>query len=204
MSSINNPLGKAGNNMIDGVLPESESLSFVLSKVLNENGFVEGKIKVLDRQPNIYTSTFPSEIVTCLLQNEHTLQLFCKYGSEKYHDPRGDIHYEAKVYQNILRPLHVSSPVFYGFHNDEKGGGKWLFLEHVDRAIRLSKTEGADPMIQAASWIGRFHTDTEMHISSPSKEFLLSYDVDFYLHWTRRTLLLSGHFHHRYAWLSTL
>jgi len=185
-------------------LPDSESLSFVLSKVLNENGFVEGNIKVLDRQPNIYSSTYPSEVVTCLLPNGHTLQIFCKYGSLEYFDPRGDIYYEAIVYRNILQPLPVSSPVFYGFHAGEKESGKWLFLEYIDRAIRVSKAEGADPMIQAASWIGRFHAATEINLSHASTAFLVSCDVDHYLGLTRRVLLLTDHLHHRFAWLSRI
>ena len=189
--------------MIAGIHPDSEYLSFVLSKVLNENGYYEGKIAVLDRQPNVYTSTYPSEIVSCLLQNGRTIQIFCKYGSEKYIDPRGNIDYESKIYRSILQPLHVSSPVFYGMHNDVEKHETWLFLEYIDRALRLIHTE-TEPVIQAAGWIGKFHAATEAHLLKASQEFLLSYDVEYYLALTRQTLILSGQFHCRPAWLSTL
>ena len=130
--------------------------------------------------------------------------MFCKYGSDKYYDSRGNIDYESQVYRNILQPLHVSCPVFYGLHKHEKEHATWLFLEYIDRAFRLNKTEGADPIIQAARWIARFHVATETLLSTTSNDFLRSHDADFYLGVTRRTLLLTRHFHHRFAWLSTL
>jgi hypothetical protein len=204
MSSVSNSRGKVGNHLIAGIVPDSESLSLVLSKVLNENGFVEGKINILEREPNIYISTFPSEIVTCLLQDGRNVKIFCKYGSDRFYDSRGDIYYESQVYQNVLRPLHVSSPAFYGLHYDEKGHSKWLFLEYIDQASRLSKIEGADAMIHAANWLGRFHAATEAHLPKTSKKLLLRYNEDYYLGCIRQLLLVTGQSHHRFKWLPML
>ena len=37
---------------------------------------------ILDRQPNTYTSTFPSEIVRCRSAMGRELRFFCKYGGD--------------------------------------------------------------------------------------------------------------------------
>jgi hypothetical protein len=188
-------------------LPDLGSLTSGLSRILNENGFAVGIVTVLDRRPNIYTSTYPSEIVTCRAPDGRTVQLFCKYetdGESKTYPNRGDIGYEAEVYRNVLLPLGVSSPGFYGLHKDGITGAKWLILEYMDQAVRFPKSGNPDALIQAARWIGRFHAAAETRLRNASSTSLIVYDEKYYLGWARRTLLFAGPSLSQLGWLPSL
>lgn len=79
-------------------LPDSPSLAFGIASVLN----LPENVKIVDRQFNQYTSTFPSEIVTCELADNTRIKLFCKYETERFRNDdreRGGIEYEAAVYE---------------------------------------------------------------------------------------------------------
>jgi hypothetical protein len=56
-------------------LPNLQSLTVGLTSVLRS------EVTILDRQPNIFTSTFPSEIVTCRVDGDSKLLLLCKYAA---------------------------------------------------------------------------------------------------------------------------
>ncbi len=192
--------------------PDLESLTCGLSQVLNAKGIAVGNATVLDRQPNLYTSTYPSEIVTCRMPDESTVQVFCKYesgGENKSNPNRGDLGYESEVYRYVLLPLRVSSPVFYGLHKDKMTGTRWMILEYLDQAVRLrnsglSLSDHSAAVIQAAHWIGRFHAAAEKHLPLTSRTSLIVYDEEYYLEWARRTLLFAGPLLHRFAWLPSL
>jgi aminoglycoside phosphotransferase (APT) family kinase protein len=104
----------------------------------------------------------------------------------------------------VLLPLRVSSPGFYGLYKDEKTGAKWMTLEYLDQAVRFSKSEDPDAVIQAAQWIGRFHVEAETFLQKISRTSLIVHDEEYYLGWARRTLLFSGPLLRRFAWLPSL
>jgi hypothetical protein len=187
--------------------PGLHSLTFGLSRVLNECGYAVGTVTVLDRQPNAYASTYPSEIVTCSVPDGRTVKMFCKYesiGENETYPNRGDIGYESEVYRNVLLPLCVSSPDFYGLHQDKKTRGKWMILECLDQAVRVSKSGNPDAMALAARWVGHFHAAADTHLQHTSATGLIVYDEEYYLGWARRTLHFAGPLHRRFAWLSSL
>jgi hypothetical protein len=192
--------------------PDLRSLTFGLSRVLNEYGVTVRNVTVLDRQPNIFASSYPSEIVTCRMPDGRTVQMFCKYEPDeekKTYPNRGNLDYESEVYRNVLLPLGVSSPGFYGLHKDEKTGAKWMFLEYLDQAVRLHKfgltlSENSAAVIQAAHWIGRFHAASETYLQKISRTSLIVYDEEYYLGWARRTLLFAGPLLRRFGWLPSL
>jgi len=170
---------------------------------------VSGAIEVIDRELNPYTSTFPSEIVTCRFQNGKELRFFCKYSGNieperrraKNYNHKHGITYEAEVYRNIIQPLNVTASRFYGVHTDVTTGQAWLILEHLDHTEKVSS---APNMALATRWIGQFHASNETRLSHAPIPILTNYDAEYYLGWVRRTSLLAGHWHKRFSWLATL
>jgi hypothetical protein len=188
------------------VLPSLQTLAVGLASVLRS------QVTILDRQPNTYASTFPSEIVRCQLGNGRRLRFLCKYGADHSTSlsgitgHKGGVPYEAAVYRHVLRTSRATTPTFYGAYRDLETGGTWLILEYLDDSVRLcSKRESSAAMGLAARWIGRFHNDaTEERLSGASVRFLNRYDAEYYLGWARRTSLLAGHLRQRLPWLTTL
>jgi hypothetical protein len=196
-----------------GDIPDQQSLRNSLALILRRHGLADDRVTVVNRQPNVYSSTFPSEIVTCRLPDGDDLRLLCKYTagrSHRAHGHRGDVAYEADVYRHVLEPLQVPTVRYYGAHVDAATGNTWLVLEDLEESLRVSRvpssgrgamTTAPDPMLQAACWIGRFHSVNEARISTSSLRFLNVHDADYYLSWARRTVKLSGHLCERFPWL---
>ena len=161
---------------------------------------------VLSRQPNLFESTFASEIITCRLVGDSTFRVFCKYGTsdfDKAYGHRGGVSYEATVYSKVLAPLHTSTPAFYGVYREKKPRRTWLLIEYLKGASRdASKTN--DAVIHAARWIGRFHALNEKRISSSQLGFLRKYDAKYYVGWARRASRLFGRRRIERAWLPRL
>jgi hypothetical protein len=186
-------------------LPNLRDLAVGLTSVLRSQA------TILDRQPNTYASTFPSEIVRCQLGNGRELRLLCKYGADHSTSlsgrtgHKGGVPYEAAAYRHVLRTSRATTPKFYGAYEDVESGDTWLILEYLDDSVRLRKMrESSGAMGLAARWIGRFHNTTEERLSDPSMRFLSRYDAEYYLGWTRRTSLLTAHLRQRFRWLTTL
>jgi Phosphotransferase enzyme family len=189
-------------------LPNLQSLTVGLTSVLGN------QVTILHRQPNIFTSTFPSEIVTCRVDGVSKLLLLCKYAAGGHRDNvyghRGGVTYEAAVYRHLLEPSQASTPTFYGMYLDVSTGDSWLVLEYLDNSLRLHLTSTKEvsgvlaPIGLAARWIGQFHRVNEEHISHVLRPFLIRYDAEYYLGWVRRTSLFARHLHQRFPWLRTL
>jgi len=194
--------------MASSLLPNLQTLTVGLTSVLRS------QVTVLDRQSNIFTSTFPSEIVTCRVDEGSKLLLLCKYAAgghrENVYGHRGGVAYEAAVYRHLLQPSHASTPTFYGMYSDISTGDSWLVLEYLDNSLRLHLTSTKEvtgvpaPIGLAARWIGQFHHVSEERVSYAQRPFLIKYDAEYYLGWVRRTSLFAGHLHERFPWLRTL
>jgi hypothetical protein len=186
-------------------IPNLQSLTVGLASVLRS------QVEILDRRLNIYTATFPSEIVRCRLGDGQELCLLCKYGTDHGNSlsaltvHKGGVPYEAAVYKHILRMSRATTPTFYGAYRDEKTQHTWLILKYLDNSARLQFTwEPSAAMSLAARWIGRFHSGTEDRLSRASMRFLTRYSTEYYLGWARCTSLVTGHLHLRFPWLTTL
>jgi Phosphotransferase enzyme family len=168
----------------------STGLNAVFQKLLPA-----GELTVLARKPNMFESTFASEIITCRSPGNGIFRVFCKYGTndfDKGYGHRGGVSYEASVYSRVLAPLHTSTPTFYGVYKEERARRTWLLLEYVEGASQdISKTDEA--VIHAARWIGRFHASNEKQLYSRRLSFLRRYDASYYIGWARRTNQLFGH-----------
>ena len=186
------------------MLPDLHTLTINLTHVLR------GQMTILDRQPNIYTSTFPSEIVTCRVGGGSELQLFCKYAAGVHpnnaYGHRGGVAYEAAVYRHLLQPAQVSTPTLYGTYTDVSTGDCWPVLEYLGTYLRVHNTTRtpAPVMRLAARWIGQFHRVSEARLSHVPMSWLIRYDAGYYLGWVRRTSLFAEHLHQRFPWLRAL
>lgn len=186
-------------------LPNIQELAVGLTSVLGSQA------TILDRQPNTYASTFPSEVVRCQPANGSELRLLCKYGADHSSSlsgrtgHKGGVPYEAAAYRHLLRTSRATTAKFYGAHKDVHSGDTWLILEYLDDSVRLRKMrEFSAAMCLAARWIGRFHRTTEERLSEASMRFLSRYDAEYYLGWARRTSWLTGHLRQRFSWLTPL
>jgi len=182
-------------------LPEAEALSSGLSAVL---GGGRSSIRVLDRAPAIWASTYPSEVVTCEVGGSRVLKLYCKYMAGLHFESfghRGGVPYEIEVYRRVLASLPVSVPTFYGAYEEPGTGDVWLILEYLDQSLRVTKGPQPESVVRAARWLGRFHAVTESRISRADVRFLTIYDAPYYLGWPRLTLQFATQLRHDFPWL---
>jgi hypothetical protein len=175
--------------------PELDILSTELGSAIAENGVPAGNLTVVSRQPNVYTSTFPSEIITCQLGERKELRLLCKYsaaaGNESY-GARGGVEYEADVYRELLQSLELPSPGFYGVYRDSSNRRSGLLLEYLADSVRIFHDPDPETVfVEAARWIGRFHALCSSRAFSPALSFLHKYDAEYYRGWARRTLKMA-------------
>jgi hypothetical protein len=174
--------------------PALDTLSTELGYAIAETGALAGELTVVSRQPNIYSSTFPSEIITCRLGNTHEIRFLCKYSADvdnASHGTRSGVAYEADVYRQLLQGLELSSPVLYGVYREPANSRTGLVLEYLADSIRITKSADPATISKAAAWIGRFHALCSTRAATPALSFINSYDADFYRGWARRTLLMT-------------
>ncbi len=185
--------------------PSSERLAAVLTRVLSRNGLANGDLTVVNRKPNPYNSTFPTEIVTCHNGPGRSIpRLFVKYrtgGFDGVFGHRRDISYEARVYREVLQPLHVSTPAFYGLYKDDESGAEGLIIEYLPRGSPASWSRDPQAMTRSARWIGRFHAANEKRVHDARLQFLRRYNAEYYRGWARRTNLLFGQLNSRFPWI---
>lgn len=202
------PGGSDNMDRSSATISEHDTLATALGSAIAENGMPANQLTVVSRQPNVYTSTFPSEIITCLLGNNKALKLLCKYsaeaGNEAYGARRG-VEYEADVYRELLRGLEVTCADFYGIYQDASNRRNGLLLEYLADSVRIFQVpEPESVFVEAAGWIGRFHALCSTRVSTPALSFLHSYDPEYYRGWARRTLEMAAQSGNTPAWLETV
>ena len=186
-----------------------KELTAALSSVLHNNGFIDGSLTVFNRRPNRYGSTFPTEVVTCRPNGGgRMLRLFVKYGAREFdsvYGHRGNVSYEANVYRDVLAPLQVSTPTFYGAY-EGMSGAPWLIVEYLTHGSPASASRDPNAMDRSAQWAGKFHAANVKRVHSPRLKFLQRYDSKYYLGWTRRTrkLFSQPRLRMRFPWLAPL
>lgn len=184
--------------------PEARALTSALGSVLGGGRF---DVRILDRAPAIWASTYPSEVVTCEVDGSRELKLYCKYTAGLHYESfghRGGVSYEVEVYRRVLSGLSTPVPRFYGAYEEPATGEVWLILEYLEQSQRVTKGPQPESILRAAHWLGRFHAANETRISSPTVSFLHTYDADYYLGWASRTLRFARELRPRLTWLATL
>ncbi|HKS36962.1 MAG TPA: hypothetical protein VJW76_07225, partial [Verrucomicrobiae bacterium] len=118
------------------ILPDLLTLTKRLTAGLHDSAGNGSAVKVVKRTRPHFMSTFPNEMVTCQWPGGRKRRVFIKYGANCNHSAwghRGDLAYEAEVYQRVLRPLLEFRPRCLGAHTYPETGETALFLEYVDR-----------------------------------------------------------------------
>src|ERR1051325_8941792 len=194
------------------LLPGRRRLTEGLTAALNSNGRPR-PVAVLDRNLPRFMYTFPNAIVTCRLPDGHKRRLFIKYQAGRRHDAfghRGDLSYEARVYQNLLRSLPDFHPRFLGAFNEAGTGDTWLVLEFAYDATRVfdlschEPNEQASVLVASARWLGQFHAACEGRAQDSALSFLKRYDAEYYRGWARRTFEFARALYEKSPWLHEL
>jgi hypothetical protein len=180
-------------------MPSTSTLEDGLRAIFATGG-VGGRVAVLARFSNVYSSTAPSEIVRCRVGDGRELTLLCKYslgprGNSFGH--RGGGPYEAMIYRDILQPLEASAPVLHGVRVDPTTQSTWLVLEYVDG---FSRGMSRDSMFLAAIWAAAFHRAAEALRPYPAE--LTVYDHCYYRGWAARTEEYAAEAGKRRPWLA--
>lgn len=184
-------------------LPNEESLATGLTSALM--GATSAAVTVVARAANPHASTFPSEVVTCRLENGDEIRLFCKYGAGGHdaHGHRGGVGYEVEVYRRVLAATALPVPRFYGTAAG-RAGEVWLAIAYLDGCLRLRDSRDLAHWEQAAAWIGHFHAEQEARKRDPTLSFLIDYDAAYYTGWARRTAQNAIALNLNFPWLVQL
>jgi len=188
--------------------PSARALTSALRVMLNDDHPASG-VTVLDRQPAVEASTFPSEVVKCQLSDGRELELFCKYALRRHapepawhtaHGHRGGLAYEADVYERVLEPLGMPAVQLRGVYRSGRQRLAGLFLDYLGEATRVHRDPGA--LAQAAGWIGEFHRLNTDRVGSAPLAFLRRYDADYYRGWATRTRVCAGRYRPGCRWIA--
>ena len=194
--------------MMSRPLPDPASLAASLAAVLNGRDQAPRAVTLLGRESCPFASTYPCEVVTCQLAGGPPLRLFCKHAAGMNHNAhghRGGVGYEAAVYREVLVPLGVKVPRFYGEYYDGSSDGSLLVLEYLDDNLRINKSGDPSAMGKAARWLGTLHAAAQARVGSDQDVCPLNvYDAAYYSGWARRTSEFAGAWHDRFPWLSAL
>lgn len=185
-------------------LPDDETLTAALTSALSDLG--GGSVTVIDRLRNPHASAFPSEVVTCRLNESEHLRLFCKYGGgrdHRAHGHRGGVTYEAEVYRRVLAPAGLPVPRFYGTAPGPDGE-VWLFLGYLERSLRLRDSHDMSDLELAAAWSGRCHARYHADNGTAALSLLNTYGASYYAGWARRTAEYADALHEDFPWLAHL
>jgi Phosphotransferase enzyme family len=165
-------------------LPDNATLQTRLAEALGS-----APVRVIERRPNVYSSTFPSEIAKLELADRRVLHAFIKYesrGSNGSHGHRGGVSYEASVYRELLEPLGVSVPDLCGFYADGQEAPAFLVTEYIAGSTSVNKVKSPAAMERAAEWIGQFHARGERLLARRAVSNLRRYNRAYYLGWSHR------------------
>lgn len=184
--------------------PSAEALEHAIEEALGERGAVT----VTQVEPNWYSSTFPSEVVRCVV-GSGPLAVLCKYDLAWTDDVRGVLagpRYEADAYRLAVEPAGLPAPRSLGLRSDEHSGARWLMLELVD-GDRFTKSTEPGAMSRgiaaAASWIGSFH---RFHERQPPERYepLVRHDRASFAACVARARSRCEPLRDEYPWLSRL
>ena len=189
-----------------------QELEHALNMASTTSNQSTAKIKVIDRQENIFMSTFHSEIITCQFPDGEFVKLLSKYSDNKKHPDNKNVNenhghrrrvgYEGKVYRLLLNKTKMTSALFYGAYTDLVNDSSWLFIQYIENSLRVNKCEYSS-FLKAAHWIGKFHAINE-GTTADNSSWLIKYDKDYYDAWTQRVSLFSKDLIMQYPWINSV
>ncbi len=166
-----------------------------LSTFLFKNLEGHAEIKIFSRQPLHHSGTFPSQILTCLINNE-TISLLCKYAVSN-NSRKDAVEYEAMIYRDVVSQLPFSHIKYFGDYSISQSNSHdvCLVLEYLENGIQLKHVE-PEIFSDAAEWIARFHQFYEN--KNPGSVRVL--DEHHYMSLVDHTLSLVGNMNYQLQW----
>jgi hypothetical protein len=137
--------------------------------------------------PNVYRSTFPSEIVRCAFDDGMQRRLLVKRYIPGLHDGEGYWKggpYEARIYDDVLAMHDLGTPTYFGSWSDPLSCDTFLALEYLE-GWRLNRSEPSW-IIDAARWLARLHRDAT--VTAFRHPGVRVYDEAFFMGRSRRAL----------------
>lgn len=162
------------------------------------------EVAIVDRRFNLYSTSSPSEIITCQLATglRETVLLKREIASRSSDGGFwGGLLYEAAVYRHVLEPLGVRTPQLFGTFVDDAGIVSSV-MGYIDGALPVYQDPEQRALVEAAAWIGRFHRRSAK-IGDDVRRTLKRYDRRYYVGWPARTLELADP-ERQHAWLAPL
>lgn len=160
-------------------------------------------VTILSRSENVYTSTWPSEIVDCRVEPDREVRLLVKHGPCGVRNAHGHPvgpEYEATVYETVLREAGLSHP-FLGCRRDPGSQSSRIVLEYLhDGWGRLCRVEDPRAIVRVAAWAGAFHANAAARLRTLAGA-LNVYDAEYYAGWARRSLRYLPHLAEDFLWL---
>lgn len=162
-----------------------EGLTQILTSLAPEDSV--RVVEVLERRPNPFASSFPSEIVECrwadgaerpILIKEHMAGIHDGYG---YWEGAG---YEASVYLRVLAGLDLGTPRYLGSWLDEAARRHFMAIEYVS-GLRLNKAP-MERLADVARWTATLHARASAR--AMADEEVRRYDDSFFRGWSGRAL----------------
>jgi len=181
-----------------------------LEEALNEIFAHEGPVTISHRGKNDYTSTHPSEIIRCRLAGGMEREVFLKYEIEshsKIDDHRNNLKYESNVYRQVLSPVGMSTPKYYGSYFFEETHLIMLAIEYFNDLVKFSKSKDEPNIIvKAGRWLGEFQNRSQKIIRDGGAAFMRRYDEEYFMKWPQITLdrIIDLNLEKEYAWLFEL
>ncbi len=187
-------------------LPDDEGLRRSLGTLLARQDGAGRTPAAIRRRPNVYQSSFPSEIVTCLGGHGRDRSFLLKYNAASTHEGHGywgNVEYEARVYRDVLGKLPVPVPKCYGFLTVRPSGQHCMVLDFIEGGMRLTHSPVA-ALVRSAAWLGRFHAAGEKRLARSSPRFPTRYGSEYFVGWARRTLQFAHRYSRLPSWLPLL
>jgi hypothetical protein len=190
-------------------LPGNEKLEEALTEIFALDGSWGGVVSILKREKCIYSSTHPSEIVTCSLPGNMERHLFIKYEVGPFlflNDHRKSLEYEIKVYSKVLSKIAMSTPRYYGAFTFGDSNTHMLVLEYIKDLIRFTRSKEPDLIFKAARWLGEFHKRSKNLIKNDRISFIHPYDEKYFLQWPKKTtdVIIGSNSEPEFRWLLDL
>lgn len=183
---------------------DTPTLEKQLSNIFSRNETGNVIVSILSRAEYDYRSTFPIEIVTCLINHHKKLILFCKYLDgicRKEDGHRGGIEYEIKVYQTILRQNELTTVRYYGSSFIQSYNETVIVLEYLENSERLHETMEPEVFLsQAAKWIAGLHSQS----ITERFAFLHRYSKDYFNSWIYQIEAIQDLVRNSHPWLLKL
>lgn len=179
----------------DGPLPDDAAIVAAIAPLVISQGIDAAAVRFVARRPNEYFSSSATEIVTLVLPDGTSREVFVKYGRPTV-DPeprcRRNVAYCGLVYDRIVHRLPVATVRSLGLVAVGSPPVPALVLDHLDGALRVNEAPDDTGLLAAAAWCGRMHAWGRTRVADPEIGFLTRYDLGYYRGWSARARRLAA------------